>query len=156
MTEASERIASVEAERCPCGSGDVYGSCCGRYHARFVQDGELTAPTAEALMRSRYTAFALASEGAFPEAEAYLLATWAPESRPAELALDAPGQGPDADLDWVRLQIEQVQDGGPFHDVGSVTFTAHYRTPGGSHTQRERSQFVRRGGVWLYRNGDVG
>ena len=38
---------------CPCGSGTAYGACCGPLH-----DGA-PAPTAEALMRSRYTAYAL-------------------------------------------------------------------------------------------------
>ena len=106
-------------------------------------------------MRSRYTAYALASHGTFPHAERFLLATWTPETRPRELALDAPGQGPDEALDWVRLDIEQVEGGGPFHDDGSVTFTAHFRTPGGTRQQRERSQFVKRAGAWLYRDGDV-
>ena len=142
-------------ERCPCGTGELYGSCCGRHHGAFAESQELTAPTAEALMRSRYTAFALASHGTFAQAEQYLLATWTPETRPRELALDAPGQGPDEALDWVRLDIEQVEGGGPFHDDGSVTFTAHFQTPGGTRQQRERSQFVKRGGAWLYRDGDV-
>ncbi|MGM7669746.1 YchJ family protein [Microbacterium sp. A93] len=146
---------ALESLRCPCGGGDVYGSCCGRWHGRFTADGTLAAPTAEALMRSRYSAFALASSGDLPEAEAYLLATWAPETRPAELALDAPGQGPDEDLDWVRLDVESTAGGGPFDDDGAVTFTAHFRTPAGRHTQHETSRFVRRQGTWLYRDGDV-
>ena len=64
--------------RCPCGTGEVYGACCGRYHSRFAQAGELTAPTPEALMRSRFTAFAVG----LPD---YLLATWHPSTRPASL-----------------------------------------------------------------------
>lgn len=148
-------MSGPQDERCPCGTGEVYSSCCGRFHGTFAQSQELTAPTAEALMRSRYTAFALASHGTFAQAEQYLLATWTPETRPRELALDAPGQGPDEALDWVRLDIEQVEGGGPFHDDGSVTFTAHFQTPGGTRQQRERSQFVKRAGVWLYRDGDV-
>ncbi|MEV4900002.1 YchJ family metal-binding protein [Citricoccus sp. NPDC055426] len=146
---------ALESLRCPCGGGDVYGSCCGRWHGRFTADGTLAAPTAEALMRSRYSAFALASSGDLPQAEAYLLATWAPETRPAELALDAPGQGPDADLGWVRLEVESTVGGGPFDDDGAVTFTAHFRTPAGRHAQHETSRFVRRQGTWLYRDGDV-
>lgn len=146
---------TTDAERCPCGTGEVYAACCGRYHDRFAQDGTLTAPTAEALMRSRYTAYALASLGTFDQAEQYLLATWTPETRPRDLALDAPGQGPDDALHWERLEIERVEGGGPFHDDGSVTFTAHFRTPGGRQQQRERSHFVRRSGAWLYRDGDV-
>ena len=38
---------------CPCGSGDPLDDCCGRYHQGHP------APTAEALMRSRYSAYAL-------------------------------------------------------------------------------------------------
>ena len=37
---------------CPCGSGQAIAECCGRY-----LDGGEAVPTAEALMRSRYTAF---------------------------------------------------------------------------------------------------
>src|SRR3954451_23601390 len=44
---------SVPDDRCPCGSGDPFVECCGRY-----LDGGRVAPTAEALMRSRYPAFA--------------------------------------------------------------------------------------------------
>lgn len=47
---------------CPCGAGLPLAKCCGRLHARFAADGALTAPTAEALMRSRYAAFALLGE----------------------------------------------------------------------------------------------
>lgn len=47
---------------CPCGAGLPLAECCGRLHARFAADGALTAPTAEALMRSRYAAFALLGE----------------------------------------------------------------------------------------------
>ena len=36
---------------CPCGGGETLEECCGRYLS-----GEAKAPTAEALMRSRYTA----------------------------------------------------------------------------------------------------
>ena len=90
-----------------------------------------------------------------PEAERYLLATWAPETRPASLALDAPGAGPDEDLDWLRLDIEETSGGGPFDQAGTVRFTAHFRTPAGRRTQQETSRFVRREGTWLYYDGDV-
>lgn len=106
-------------------------------------------------MRSRYCAFALASSGDFPGAEDYLLATWAPETRPASLALDAPGAGPDEDLDWLRLDVEKVADGGPFDDSGSVCFTAHFRTPAGRRSQQETSRFVRRQGAWFYYDGEI-
>lgn len=145
--------ASAE-RRCPCGSGDVYGACCGRLHGKFAADGTLAAPTAEALMRSRYAAFALAATGELAEAEAYLLATWAPETRPAQLALDGPADESGDQVRWLRLDVESTA-GGPFDDDGSVTFTAHYRTPAGRHTQHETSRFVRRQGTWFYRDGEV-
>ncbi|QCU79033.1 hypothetical protein E7744_13495 [Citricoccus sp. SGAir0253] len=153
---AAERLdAELAGRRCPCGSGEVYGSCCGRVHARFTGDGTLSAPTAEALMRSRYAAFALASTGDFPAAERYLLATWAPETRPASLALDAPGAGSGEELHWLRLDVEHVAGGGPFDDAGTVEFTAHFRTPAGRRTQHEVSRFVRRKGSWYYHDGAV-
>jgi SEC-C motif-containing protein len=41
-----------ETEKCPCGSGKSYGECC-----RPVISGEKKAPTAESLMRARYSAY---------------------------------------------------------------------------------------------------
>ncbi len=38
--------------KCGCGSGKPYESCCGRYHS-----GAEPAPTPEALLRSRFTAY---------------------------------------------------------------------------------------------------
>ena len=60
---------------CPCGSLHPYADCCGR----FIEHPECAAPTAEALMRSRYTAYTLGCES-------YLLATWQDATRPAGLA----------------------------------------------------------------------
>ena len=61
---------------CPCGQGLPYEACCGRYI-----DGAAAAPTAEALMRSRYTAYVRG-------AGSYVAETWADETRPADLAVD--------------------------------------------------------------------
>ncbi|MFC7401737.1 YchJ family protein [Citricoccus sp. GCM10030269] len=152
---STHSTSAPEATRCPCGGGDVYGACCGRWHQRFAAEGALAAPTAEALMRSRYSAFALASTGQLAGAEDYLLATWAPETRPSSLAVDQPGNESGDDVRWLRLDVESTTGGGPFDDVGTVTFTAHFRTPAGRRTQHETSRFVRRGGVWYYREGDV-
>ena len=67
--------ASMDERACPCGLGDDYDSCCGRLHAG------APAPTAESLMRSRYSAFAVGDAG-------YLLRTWHPSGRPQALTLD--------------------------------------------------------------------
>ncbi|QGQ18473.1 hypothetical protein GC089_03395 [Cellulomonas sp. JZ18] len=127
----------ADGSRCPCGSGDTFGACCGRYLA-----GAAAAPTAEALMRSRYTAFATGDA-------AYLHATWHPRTRPARLDLDD-------DVRWVRLDVLRTQAGGPFDDAGVVEFVAHHRGAGGRGRLHETSRFVREGGRWSYVDGDVG
>lgn len=120
---------------CPCGSGAPYDDCCGRLH-----DGS-PAPTAEALMRSRFSAFAL---GLTP----YLVATWHPSTRPADLTLDD-------DVTWRRLQIVDTVAGGPEDADGIVEFRASYRGPDGAGLLHERSRFVRDDGRWAYLDGDV-
>ncbi len=127
------RIAEPDSP-CPCGRGESYAGCCGPLHAR-----EVEAPTAERLMRSRYSAFAL-------ELAPYLLTTWHPSTRPASLELDGT-------VTWRRLLVESSDAGGPFDATGFVTFTAIARTPSGRLEQRERSRFVRETGRWYYIDG---
>lgn len=129
--------------RCPCLSGDTYGACCGRYHAD-VRAGGPGAPTAEALMRSRYSAFAVGDAG-------YLLATWHPSTRPDALDLDD-------DVEWRRLDVLRAEAGGPFDDTGVVEFVAHHRSRsdrGARGRLHEVSRFVREGGRWLYVDGST-
>lgn len=135
-----QQLSAEQREaRCPCGTGDSLGECCARYLLS-MGDGAL-APTAEALMRSRYSAFALGDV-------AHLEATWHPSTRPAGLELDE-------DTRWMHLSIDDVVPGGPFDDAGIVEFTATYRGPGGRGQQHERSSFVRQDGAWFYVDGDV-
>lgn len=126
-------------ERCPCHSGDPFGACCGRYLAGA---GGAPAPTAQALMRSRYTAFALGDV-------AHLLDTWHPSTRPGSLDLEP-------DRRWLHLSVESCSGGGPFDSDGTVCFAAVYRAPGGRGELHERSRFVRENGRWYYVDGDVG
>lgn len=120
--------------RCPCLSGETYDACCAPLH-----QGVRAAPTAEQLMRSRYSAFALGEVG-------HLLRTWHPSTRPARLVFDP-------EVRWVRLEIDDVQLGGPFDDEGTVAFTAHHRSHGSVGEQHETSRFVRVDGSWLYLDG---
>ena len=126
---------------CPCGSGLGLSECCGRWLTGGAEP--LAAPTPEALMRSRYSAFDLGDE-------VYLLATWAPETRPAELF--APGEERPK---WMRLTVHEAsvaEDG----LTGRVSFTALGRTSRGAFRMRERSRFRRDdAGRWLYVDGDV-
>jgi SEC-C motif domain protein len=107
-------------------------------HLRFAQDGALTAPTAEALMRSRYSAFVL-------DLRPYLLATWHPRTRPAHL--DAPEPG----LRWLGLQVQSAEQTDADH--ASVAFVARSKLAGRAHRLVETSRFERLNGAWLYVDG---
>ncbi|MGW5313497.1 YchJ family protein [Nocardia thailandica] len=119
---------------CPCRWGEPFERCCGAILA-----GEKPAATAEALMRSRYTAFAVGDTG-------YLTRSWHPRTRPADLTLD-PGRR------WLFLEVVATERGGPFDDNGTVEFIAHYRLDGARATVHEVSSFVRRDGAWVYLDG---
>ena len=129
---------------CPCGSGHGYADCCGRYHSGPLA---LQAPDAQALMRSRYSAFALGLME-------YLLATWHPDTRPADLEPLAPG------LKWLGLEVRggslvQGADGGVDPDRATVEFVARSKLGGRAHRLHETSRFVREGGRWWYVDGQV-
>ncbi|MFC2992337.1 YchJ family protein [Halomonas tibetensis] len=115
---------------CPCGSGRPLTDCCARHHAG------VPAPTPEALMRSRYSAFVL-------DLPDYLLATWHPSSRPSSL-------GADAATVWKRLE---VLESGEEDERGWVHFRATFRE--GKHWSllEESSRFVREAGRWFYLDG---
>lgn len=123
----------IAASRCPCLSGETYGECCGR-----ILNGTLDAVTAEQLMRSRFTAFALGNRD-------YLLRSWHSSARPDDFELDP-------ELRWYRLDVLDSA-GGLFDTEGTVTFAAFYRGPEGAGVQRERSRFVREHGRWVYLDG---
>ncbi|SEK95861.1 YchJ family protein [Streptacidiphilus jiangxiensis] len=121
---------------CPCGTGRPYGFCCGPIHA-----GNTHAPTAEALMRSRFSAFARRDVP-------YLLRTWAPETRPPAIDLEPA-------LRWERLEIVDTTEGGPFHQQGTVEFRAHFREGRTTGILHENSRFRREDGAWVYVDGDI-
>lgn len=117
---------------CPCGSGAPYAACCGRWHA-----GE-PAPTAEALMRSRYSAYVLGLAG-------YVLDTWHAGTRPAELV-------PEPAVKWLGLDVRRHAADG---DRATVEFVARSKLGGRAHRLHETSRFVREGGRWFYVDGDL-
>lgn len=122
----------MTAKPCPCGAAD-YAACCGRYH-----DGA-PAPDAAALMRSRYSAYAL-------KLEAYLLATWHPGTRPAALDLAADN------AKWLGLELKKHTPKSA--DRATVEFVARYKTGGRAHRLHEISRFVREEGRWFYVDGE--
>lgn len=120
---------------CPCGSGRPLSGCCRRYHA-----GK-PAPTPEALMRSRYSAFVL-------DLTDYLLATWHPSTRPASLEADAATV-------WKRLEIvESGEESGVAGERGWVQFRATFREGKRWSVLEESSRFVHEAGRWCYLDGN--
>jgi SEC-C motif-containing protein len=87
-------------------------------------------------MRSRYSAYVL---GNVP----YLLASWHPSTRPAELELD-PAQR------WLSLEILGRQRGGMLDRDGTVHFRARWVFNGQRGAQEENSRFLRVDGRWVY------
>ena len=127
---------------CPCGRVDARGRpmpfarCCGRYLADFAHP---PAPDAEALMRSRYSAFVL-------EDADYLLATWHPSRRPPELGFEP-------NTKWLGLDVHSHRQVDATH--AEVEFVARSRTGGRAHRLHERSRFVCEDGRWYYLDGEI-
>jgi SEC-C motif-containing protein len=121
-----------DADLCPCGSGRSLDACCGP-----IVRGEKAAPTAERLMRSRFTAFALGDA-------AHLLRSWHASTRPASVQL-VPGQR------WTQLEVLATVAGELLDKEGEVEFRAHYERRGRPGVLHELSRFVRDDeGRWVY------
>ncbi|HET8987887.1 MAG TPA: YchJ family protein [Humibacillus sp.] len=140
MSLAGER-RPVPEESCPCGSSVPYAACCGP-----LLTGDRLASTAEQLMRSRYTAYAVG------DAE-HVWRTWHPATRPERVT-------PDPGTTWTGLAVLRTERGGEEDETGVVEFVARWREDSagrgaGSGELHEVSRFSRRAGRWLYVDGDV-
>lgn len=122
---------------CPCGRPAAYAQCCSRYHAGPLH---LQAPDAEALMRSRYSAYVL---GLVP----YLLDTWHPSTRPAALEIDVAG------TTWLGLEVRAHRRVDATH--ATVEFVARNRVGGRGHRLHETGRFVLEAGRWCYVGGTL-
>ena len=130
-------MSASPATACPCGSGVAYAHCCGVWH---TGPQHLQAPSAEALMRSRYSAFVLGLHD-------YLLATWHASTRPAELDPEPPG------LKWLGLDVRRALARDADH--ATVEFVARNKVAGRAYRLHETSRFVREDGRWFYVDGAV-
>ena len=91
-------------------------------------------------MRSRYAAYVL-------DLRPYLLATWHPSTRPAELPPPEPG------LHWLGLEVRRHTPVDADH--ATVEFVARSKLGGRAHRLQETSRFVREGGRWFYVDGEL-
>lgn len=120
---------------CPCGSGNSADLCCVQYH------NGTPAPTAVALMKSRYSAFALGNGQ-------YLSDTLSTEQR-ADFDVDE-FNASSTDTKWLGLEIRQAVAGGENDDTGTVEFVARYRNGSDTVTHHERAEFKREDGRWVF------
>ncbi|MGE8497732.1 MAG: YchJ family protein [Pseudomonas sp.] len=120
---------------CPCGSGSPLSTCCGNYHAG------TPAPSAETLMRSRYSAYVLGQID-------YLLGTTLPIQQ-AGLNRDSITAWSQQST-WLGLEVESAEVLGGQPEHAFVTFTARWHDEQGEHSHRERSAFVQRDGHWYF------
>ena len=155
------------SNQCLCGSRRSFANCCEPYLKGINGESKL-APTAEALMRSRYTAFVLGDID-------YLMATHHPDYRTDDRASI---QQTIRTTQWVNLIVLGTQKGQRKDKTGSVEFVAAYRIKAlvvppvilgkaiGSKKSlgkslddlsqlHEKSQFVREGPQWFYTQGDL-
>ena len=118
---------------CPCQSSREYAFCCGQYH-----DGKKSAPTAEALMRSRYSAYVL-------QQGRYLFNTWHKSTRPSLQSLLSTD-----DTEWLSLKIVSTELGSSQDDTGIVSFVATYLQQSQIAQLCETSRFEKIAGRWVY------
>lgn len=127
---------STNIAPCPCDSGQTYAQCCAPAHT-----GTQLPTHAEALMRSRYSAYVLGLRD-------YLLASWHASTRPAELDLtETPAPK------WIGLRIVRHTPLDATH--AEIEFIARYRLNGRAARLHENSRFVHEEGRWLYVDGDL-
>ena len=126
----------TKAILCPCSSGHALVDCCLPYIEQVI-----AAPTAEALMRSRYSAFVLLNED-------YLRYSWHPDTCPKNIHLNENAQ-------WLGLKIKNTLAGEVNDDSGEVEFVARNKVNGKARRLHENSQFKRFEGRWVYLNGEI-
>ncbi len=126
---------------CPCTSKKPYDRCCGPFHS-----GTAVPETAEQLMRSRFSAYALAKVD-------YLIST-RPEAKRADEDRKELEQYCKS-VSCVGLKIIGKEKGGKVDDTGIVTFHASIQANGRRSLHIETASFTREHGKWVYADGVV-
>ena len=127
--------------KCPCGSNLEYGVCCEP-----LISGKQQAETAEALMRSRYTAYVVG--------EIDYLGKTLDENGRKDFDFDATSEW-SRDTNWKELEVVAVENGGANDDQGIVEFIARYEMDGQLLEHHERAYFAKNNGVWEFTDGRV-
>lgn len=124
---------------CYCGQQSNYAQCCAPFH-----QGTATPRTAQALMRSRYSAYVVKND-------AYLLATWHKTTRPPQIDFSQDH------THWIKLDIVKTKKGGVNDSRGVVEFNAFYQQDDNDKVERlhEISRFKKVEGQWFYVDGEL-
>ncbi|MBR3085047.1 MAG: YchJ family protein [Kiritimatiellae bacterium] len=134
-------MATEDSNLCPCGSKLQFEDCCGPYLM-----GDKDPPTAEALMRSRYTAYAMGSID-------YLYKS---SCAKIQREFDADGcKKWSESAEWTGMEVLRTEGGGESDDKGVVEFIAHYSINGKPVNHHETSEFGRIGGKWKFIDGEI-
>ena len=126
---------------CICNSGLLPAECCEP-----ILNKEKTALTAEALMRSRYTAYVLGDVNYIRDTSTGI----ALEEFNAEDASNFV-----KDVEFLGLDIIHTEKGEENDAKGTVEFTFHYRYNNKDYSQHEISKFVKKDGQWLFEDSDI-
>jgi SEC-C motif-containing protein len=117
-----------------------YEKCCGLY----IKDG-IPVPTAEKLMRARYSAYALGEID-------FIMDTHEVDPKEAEESRKATEDWAKGS-EWQGLEIIKTSKGGEEDDNGTVEFKAHYMVDRARYTHHEISRFERKNGKWIFAEG---
>ncbi len=121
---------------CPCGSGKKLDQCCNPY-----VNGSKKAPTAEALMRARYTAYSMAKVD-------FILKTHDSKTRD-QISKDETKKWAE-ESKWLGLELVNIVKGLEDDKDGIVEFKAFYKQNGIKHTHHEEARFIKKRGSWYF------
>ena len=141
MAETEATTKEEDSNLCPCGSGIPFDQCCGPYLM-----GDKPAPTAAALMRARYAAYAMGSID-------YLYKTSGPK---VQKEFDAEGSKRWSEsAKWTGLEVLREDKGGEGDDDGVVEFIARYTIKDKDFEHHEVSEFRKIDGEWRFIDGKI-
>lgn len=132
----------AKTDLCPCGSGSSYGECC-----QPIIFGTKDAPTAESLMRARYTSYVV---GAID----FIVDTCTKNGGERDIDRKATEDW-SRNSDWHGLKILRTEKGGENDTEGVVEFEASYTLRHMKDRHHETANFKKIGGKWLYDSGNL-
>ncbi len=132
----------MDKKLCPCGSGLEYAACCEP-----IIKGKKSAPTAESLMRARYTSYVKGEIG-------FIASSCVRAEDDNEIDLEETRRWSE-ESEWQGLTIHGTSQGGPSDTEGVVEFSAFYSRNGFKDEHREVAAFKKVNGSWMYAEGKL-